>query len=193
VYKRLNGQNGNLALLHSLCLPASLMSDIDAYTTEFVEVFGLSFPCPELYTLANSLAETIMPARYASQQLTPAVAGSAHQQHVRCAAQDNPIQEHLDNSKHWCCRSNPRPLIFRLFFRPLAGFSHATQDLHTWLCARGAQCHRHNCHVNTMPVPRRTYSTGYVSYTWVLSDPVISASLETSPRFCLFPPPSSCF
>jgi hypothetical protein len=51
------------------------MSEIDAYATEFVEVFGLSFPCPELYTLANSSLDTITPARYAAQHLTPAVAG----------------------------------------------------------------------------------------------------------------------
>jgi hypothetical protein len=55
--------------------PVSLMSDINAYATEFAKVFGLSFSRPELYTLANSSADTIMLARYAAQHLTPAVAG----------------------------------------------------------------------------------------------------------------------
>jgi hypothetical protein len=77
------------------------------YATKSVKVFGLSFPCLELYTLANLLVETIKLACYTSQQLTPAMAGkqpkdlSAHQQHVRFAAQDDPIQEHPNNSKHW--------------------------------------------------------------------------------------------
>jgi hypothetical protein len=85
------------------------MSDIDAYATESVEVFGLSFPCPELYTLANSLAETITLVRYAAQQLTPAVAGKqlkdlfAHQQHVMFAIHNDLVQEHFDNSEHWVC------------------------------------------------------------------------------------------
>jgi hypothetical protein len=83
------------------------MSDINTYTIEFVQVFGLSFPCLEIYMLTNSSVETITPARYAAQQLMPAVAGrqpkdpSVHQQHVRFTAQDNLIQEHLDDSKHW--------------------------------------------------------------------------------------------
>jgi hypothetical protein len=85
------------------------MSDIDAYTTEFIKVFGLSFPCPELYTLANSLGDTITPARYAAQHLTPAVAGKqlkdpfAHRRHVMFAVHDDPIQEYFDDSKHWVC------------------------------------------------------------------------------------------
>jgi hypothetical protein len=83
------------------------MSEIDAYATEFVEVFGLSFPCPELYTLANSSSDTITPACYAVQHLTPAVAGRrlkdpfAHRRHVAFTVHDDPIQEYFDDSKHW--------------------------------------------------------------------------------------------
>jgi hypothetical protein len=82
------------------------MSEIDAYATEFVEVFGLSFPCPELYTLANSSSDTITPARYAAQHLTPAVAGRrlkdpfAHRRHVAFTVHNDPIQEYFDDSEH---------------------------------------------------------------------------------------------
>jgi hypothetical protein len=83
------------------------MSEIDAYATEFVEVFGLSSPCPELYTLANSSSDTITPACYAAQHLTPAVGGRrlkdpfAHRRHVMFAVHNDPIQEYFDDSKHW--------------------------------------------------------------------------------------------
>jgi hypothetical protein len=83
------------------------MTEIDAYAAEFVEVFGLSFPCPELYTLANSSSDTITPARYAAQHLTPAVAGKrlkdpfAHRRHVAFTVRDDPIQEYFDDSEHW--------------------------------------------------------------------------------------------
>jgi hypothetical protein len=96
-----------VALLCSLYQPVALMSEINAYATEFVEVFGLSFLCPELYTLANSSLDTITPARYAAQHLTPAVAGRrlkdpfAHQRHVTFAVHNDPIQEYFDNGEHW--------------------------------------------------------------------------------------------
>jgi hypothetical protein len=83
------------------------MSEIDAYATEFVEVFRLSFPCPELYTLANSSLDTITPARYAAQHLTPAVAGRrlkdpfALRRHVTFAVHNDPIQEYFDDGEHW--------------------------------------------------------------------------------------------
>jgi hypothetical protein len=83
------------------------MSETDAYTTEFVKVFGLSFPCPELYTLANSSSDTITPACYTAQHLTPAVAGRrlkdsfAHQRHVTFTVHDDPIQEYFDDGEHW--------------------------------------------------------------------------------------------
>jgi hypothetical protein len=80
------------------------MFDIDTYATEFIKVFGLSFPCPELYTLADSSADTITPARYAAQHLTPAVVGRwlkdpfAHRQHIMFAVHNDLIQEYFDNS-----------------------------------------------------------------------------------------------
>jgi hypothetical protein len=83
------------------------MSEIDAYATEFIKVFGLSFPYLELYTLANSLLDTITPAHYAAQHLMPAVAGRqlkdpfALQQDVMFAVHNNPIQEYFNNSEHW--------------------------------------------------------------------------------------------
>jgi hypothetical protein len=83
------------------------MSEIDTHATEFVEVFRLSFPCPELYTLANSLLDTITPACYAAQHLTPAVTGRelkdpfVHRRHVMFAVHNNLIQEYFDNSEHW--------------------------------------------------------------------------------------------
>jgi hypothetical protein len=83
------------------------MSEIHAYATEFVKVFGLSFPCPQLYTLANSLSDTIPLARYAAQHLTPAVAGRrlkdpfAHRRHITFTVHDDPIQEYFDDGEHW--------------------------------------------------------------------------------------------
>jgi hypothetical protein len=103
----LSGQNRNLTSLRSSYQPATLMSEINAYATEFVEVFGLSFLCPELCTLVNSSSDTITPARYAAQHLTAAVVGRrlkdpfAHWQHVAFAVHDNPIQEYFDDSEHW--------------------------------------------------------------------------------------------
>jgi hypothetical protein len=83
------------------------MSEINAYATEFVEVFRLSFPCPELYTLANSSSDTITPARYTAQHLMPAVAGRrlkdpfAHRRHVAFAVHNDPIQEYFNDGEHW--------------------------------------------------------------------------------------------
>jgi hypothetical protein len=61
-----------------LCFTSSInlsLSCLKSAPTLLSLLFGLSFPCPELYTLANSPSDTIMLAHYAAQHLTSAVVG----------------------------------------------------------------------------------------------------------------------
>jgi hypothetical protein len=83
------------------------MSEIDTYTTEFVEVFGLSFPGLELYTLANSSIRHYYAGPLRCSALDAAVAGRqlkdpfAHRQHVTFTVHNGPIQEYFDDGEHW--------------------------------------------------------------------------------------------
>jgi hypothetical protein len=172
----------HMALLPKLQDPVTDFTQCGKWTREIDNAYMTpvwanwqSFSAPQFYV--NELAQLhgancyFVPKKWIT--LTQQVYAEGHS-----ARYDNAVCVLLHMSVHHCRRSDPMPLNFRSIPCPLAGLSHATQDLHT----RGSapetlpvkatvSCHV-NRHATSMPCQCHVGATSMSCQCPVTPDPV---------------------